>query len=200
MQKDILTDRSAESQDSTKDFLIIAAAKLFAKRGYYGTSIADITEACRLTKSSYFHHFATKELIGIAVVDYLTKYISAHIFPPIYNTSLENEERLKQLLKNIRNEIIFQEKPLLGFLCIELISASEIFTKQVRQYADLWINQLAFAIKDFHSNPEKVAYHSLSYLQGCAIVENIYQKPVLADECCQHLFRLWTNSSDIKLD
>lgn len=199
MQKDILTDRSEESQDSTKNFLIIAAAKLFAKRGYYGTSIADITEACELTKSSYFHHFATKELIAFAVLDYLTELTSNHIFKPACDPTIDSEQHLKKLLSNIQQHILLQDKPLLGFLSIELINTSKDFAKRVRSYTDLWIKHLSEAIKPFHKNPLRIAHHSLAYLQGGVIIQDIYQKPELAEECCEHLLSLWTNKINAKI-
>ena len=37
------------------------AARLFAERGYQGTSLADLAEALGLQKASLYHHIATKE-------------------------------------------------------------------------------------------------------------------------------------------
>ena len=37
------------------------AARLFAERGYHGTSLADLAEALGIQKASLYHHIATKE-------------------------------------------------------------------------------------------------------------------------------------------
>jgi AcrR family transcriptional regulator len=38
-----------------------AAARLFAERGYHGTSLADVAEALGIQKPSLYHHIASKE-------------------------------------------------------------------------------------------------------------------------------------------
>ena len=38
-----------------------AAARLFAERGYHGTSIGDLAEALGVRKASLYHHFASKQ-------------------------------------------------------------------------------------------------------------------------------------------
>src|SRR5436305_15254926 len=37
------------------------AARLFAERGYHGTSLADLAEALGIQKASLYHHIETKE-------------------------------------------------------------------------------------------------------------------------------------------
>jgi AcrR family transcriptional regulator len=44
-----------------REELTRAAARLFAERGYQGTSLADLADALGLQKASLYHHIATKE-------------------------------------------------------------------------------------------------------------------------------------------
>ena len=46
---------------TTRDQLLEAAAALFAERGFYGVSIANIADEVGLTKQALLHHFTTKE-------------------------------------------------------------------------------------------------------------------------------------------
>lgn len=46
---------------STRDRLSEAAARLFAERGYHGTSISDLAAALGITKSSVYSHIGGKE-------------------------------------------------------------------------------------------------------------------------------------------
>ena len=51
---------SPEAAD-TRDQFIEAARRLFAERGFYGTSIAAVADELGLTKQALLHHFGTKE-------------------------------------------------------------------------------------------------------------------------------------------
>ena len=59
--------------------LIEMAADLFKVNGYHNTSIADIANACNLSKASIYHHISSKQELGIAALkqhhDYFTKNI-----------------------------------------------------------------------------------------------------------------------------
>jgi AcrR family transcriptional regulator len=46
---------------SRRDEITREAARLFAERGYEGTSLADIAEALGMQKPSLYHHIASKE-------------------------------------------------------------------------------------------------------------------------------------------
>jgi TetR/AcrR family transcriptional regulator, cholesterol catabolism regulator len=46
------------------------AAKLIFQKGYEGTSMQDIAEACGLTKAGLYHHIATKEALLLAIMSY----------------------------------------------------------------------------------------------------------------------------------
>ena len=41
--------------------ILQVASELFATRGYDGTSMRDVSEACAISKSLLYHHFANKE-------------------------------------------------------------------------------------------------------------------------------------------
>jgi AcrR family transcriptional regulator len=62
------SSRSLQSEQ-TRDRIVLAAARLFARKGYSATSIADISREIDLTKGALYHHFAGKEAIFYAVVD-----------------------------------------------------------------------------------------------------------------------------------
>jgi AcrR family transcriptional regulator len=54
--------------EQTQQIIIDTAAKLFASRGYNGTSMADLAAAAGLTKGAFYHHFASKEALFFAVI------------------------------------------------------------------------------------------------------------------------------------
>jgi TetR/AcrR family transcriptional repressor of nem operon len=52
-----------------KKTLVQAALKLFATRGYYHTSIADIVKESGCTRGALYYYFSSKEELGYAVID-----------------------------------------------------------------------------------------------------------------------------------
>ena len=52
---------------------MLAAARLFAGKGYSGASISDIAREVEMTQGTLYHHFAGKEAIFYAVVERIRK-------------------------------------------------------------------------------------------------------------------------------
>ena len=52
---------------STKERIKKEALSLFAKKGYYGTSISDIAKAVGITKSSLYSHYLGKDELFLDV-------------------------------------------------------------------------------------------------------------------------------------
>jgi AcrR family transcriptional regulator len=54
---------------STRGRILLAAATLFAQRGYFGTSTRDIADEVRIRQPSLFHHFGAKHEIFRTLVE-----------------------------------------------------------------------------------------------------------------------------------
>ena len=62
---------SRSSSESPKLRRILErAARLIFEKGFDGTSMQDIADACGLTKAGLYHHVATKEALLIAIMEY----------------------------------------------------------------------------------------------------------------------------------
>jgi len=62
------TGQMQHSPDPKKT-LVQTALKLFASRGYYHTSIADIVRESGCTRGALYYYFSSKEELGYAVID-----------------------------------------------------------------------------------------------------------------------------------
>ncbi|QPQ55307.1 TetR family transcriptional regulator [Allosphingosinicella flava] len=58
--------------DKRREAIVATAAKLFARRGFQGASVADLAEACSTSKSLVYHYFPSKE-------DILFEVMSSHL-------------------------------------------------------------------------------------------------------------------------
>ena len=48
-------------KENTRERFLVTAKRMFAARGFYGTSIANISEELGMTKQTLLHHFGSKE-------------------------------------------------------------------------------------------------------------------------------------------
>jgi AcrR family transcriptional regulator len=62
---------------SPREKILEAAELLFARRGFAGVGLSEIADAVGLSKSSLFHHFATKAQLYAAVVERILRDIEA---------------------------------------------------------------------------------------------------------------------------
>ena len=56
-----------KNPEEMKRKILVSAAKNFAKNGYAGTSLKDITTSAKISKGGLYHHFSNKEDLFVAV-------------------------------------------------------------------------------------------------------------------------------------
>lgn len=66
--------------ENTKAYIIQKTAPIFNKKGYSGTSLADLTEATGLTKGALYGNFTNKDEIALAVFEYNTTLVKEFFF------------------------------------------------------------------------------------------------------------------------
>ena len=76
-----------------KEEILDVATRLFAERGYEGTSMNDVAERVGMRKASLFYHFATKDALYEAVLDRLVARLQEAL-ETIYASSGTYAERL----------------------------------------------------------------------------------------------------------
>ena len=59
----------SENYDDIQRGILSAACGLFARQGYMRASIADLAEACKLSRGALYHYFVSKEAILFAILD-----------------------------------------------------------------------------------------------------------------------------------
>lgn len=67
----------------SRDRILDAATRLFHERGFQPTSLDDILAASGVCRSNLYYHFASKEELGLAVLDRLTKRFDVEVIQGI---------------------------------------------------------------------------------------------------------------------
>ena len=68
---------SVSGPPSAREKLLEAGVKLVRRQGFSGTSVDQLCREAGVTKGAFFHHFASKELLGVALADYWSSSTTA---------------------------------------------------------------------------------------------------------------------------
>jgi TetR/AcrR family transcriptional repressor of nem operon len=104
--------------------LIAAARGLVRQRGFTATSVDDLCAAAGVTKGAFFHHFASKEALGVALIDDWTGTTDTMFAAHPYNSLPDPLDRVFAYIA-LRREILGQ--PIAEFSCVAGTTVQEAF-------------------------------------------------------------------------
>jgi TetR/AcrR family transcriptional regulator, cholesterol catabolism regulator len=82
----------------TRDDILDAAAQVFRRKGFHGTSMQDIAGAVNLQKASLYHHVSSKQEILLALLDRALGMLTERI-ATIASGSEAADEKLRQMIR-----------------------------------------------------------------------------------------------------
>ncbi|MGL5010332.1 MAG: TetR/AcrR family transcriptional regulator [Paracoccaceae bacterium] len=104
--------------------ILTAATDLIRRRGFSATSVDDLCAAAGVTKGAFFHHFASKEALGVAVVEHWTTTTGAMFAAHEYNAKPDPLDRVFAYL-NLRRALL--DMPVPEFSCVAGTTVQETF-------------------------------------------------------------------------
>jgi TetR/AcrR family transcriptional repressor of nem operon len=104
--------------------LIEAARSLVRHKGFAATSVDDLCAAAGVTKGAFFHHFASKEALGVALVDDWTATTGAMFASHPYNFKDDPLDRVFAYI-DLRRELLGQPVP--EFSCVAGTTVQEAY-------------------------------------------------------------------------
>src|SRR3989338_688927 len=124
----------AKQPDLTRDKLLMSAFCEIHRQGFQAASIANILQDTHLTKGALYHHFPTKQALGLAVIDEVIKTrLDGLIFKPLR----ESERPVAALLdiiatidKKVPSDFVMLGCPL-NNLMQEMSAVDEIFQERL---------------------------------------------------------------------
>ena len=74
--------------------LLEAARNVIRRQGYAATSVQDLCAEAGVTKGAFFHHFASKDALGVAAAEFWTETTSAFFAAAPYHRPADPLERI----------------------------------------------------------------------------------------------------------
>ncbi len=180
--------------------LLEAARDVIRQKGFAATSVDDLCQAAGVTKGAFFHHFKTKDALGVAAANYWAETTGALFASAPYH---EPDDPLDRVLAYVdfRKSIIegetFAFTCLVGTMTQEVHNtapairdacAASIFGHAATLEADIEAARVQRGIKaDWTA--ESLARHTQAVLQGAFILAKATGDPALARESVDHLRR-----------
>ena len=109
---------------NARDKLLEAAVKLVRTSGFAGTSVDQLCAEAGVTKGAFFHHFASKEALGVAAADYWSASTSAFFAGAPYH---DHADPLERVLGYIDFRIGLIGGPAESFSCVAGTLIQEAF-------------------------------------------------------------------------
>lgn len=162
---------------TSKEEILQEAIKLFKIRGYYNTSMANIADACGLIKGSIYHHFKSKDEIGLESLKYIHKYFENNIYSIAYRDDLQAKEKLALFVKKTDEYFLNSEGGcLLGNLALEVSHENLEFKNEIKTYFSAWEDALADILKSKYdkNRSHDLAKEHVALTQGAIMMMNLY--------------------------
>jgi len=113
------------SKEEKKELIMQTALNLFAKQGFYNTTIADIAKEMGMTLGNMYNYFPSKESLAKELLVYTTKKFGDEI-RKINEMDITSREKIKKIVELYFN-MALNEPELVDYFMRDYLSNKEIF-------------------------------------------------------------------------
>jgi TetR/AcrR family transcriptional regulator, transcriptional repressor for nem operon len=180
--------------------LLDAALSLIREKGYSSTSVDELCAQARVTKGAFFHHFKSKDALGVAAANHWSELTGAFFETAPYHQYSDPLDRVLGYL-DFRKAILTGE--LAEFTCLVGTMVQETYATNpdIRAACEASISghaaevatDIAEAMKRYRIRApwtaESLALHTQAVLQGAFILAKAKGSADVAAACIEHLRR-----------
>jgi TetR/AcrR family transcriptional repressor of nem operon len=190
-------------KESVRTRLLEAALASIRRKGYSATAVDELCGMAGVTKGGFFHHFKSKEALGVAAADYWSETTGDLFAHAPYH---DLEDPLERILAYIdfRSDLI--DGPIEEFTCLVGTMVQEAYgsSDAIRSACDASISGHAATLEaDIEAamqmygrtegvSAQRLALHTQAVLQGGFILTKAKGGPELAKDSAAHLKRYIT--------
>jgi len=177
----------------SREILSKKAADIFRTKGYRGTSVQDIADACQLSKASVYHHISSKETLALDLVRELRLHYRNQIFSVVFNSQLSGPQRMERFFLTLAK--YYQEDAescLLKKFLGELNPQDGALWDEVKNYAEEFVETIMNFLPEKKIDERRgQAIRIFSLIQGYLLLNKIWPgaKTIEAlNRFCQDLY------------
>jgi len=181
----------------TREMILERAAQLFSRRGYFGSSLADIMHETGLEKGGIYNHFSSKEQLALEAFDYAYRLVQQRVQAALQ----DKKHAVDRLLALVAVFESMLEDPLVDGGCpvlntaIEADDAQPALKARAANAMDIWRDTfhriIAKGIARQEVRPDVdadvVATLFISMLEGAVMMSKLYGDFVHMHRVVDHL-------------
>lgn len=124
--------------------IIERAEHLIHLRGFHHTGMEAIAKACSMTKANLFHHFGSKEELGLAVLDAKMEETRSRRVAPLCscNDPIGAVSQMFEDCARFYDGIGCRAGCFLGNIALEMSDLNEVFRKRISLFFEEWVTGL----------------------------------------------------------
>ncbi len=197
---------------NARDGILDAALRVIREKGYGATSVDDLCQTAGVTKGAFFHHFKSKEALGVAAARHWSDTIAPKFARAPYHNPADPLDRVLAYL-DFRRGLI--RGPASEFSCVAGTMVQETHQSSpmirdacyeaITEHAQTLEADIAAAIAKYgiaiETTAASLALYSQTVLQGAFIVAKAKNDPQVAIDSIDHLrayFEMLFNTPDHK--
>ena len=188
---------SASAKDA-RTRLLDAALKVVRERGYSATTVDELCKTAGVTKGAFFHHFKSKDELGVAAARHWASVTSAMFAAAPYHAPDDPLERVLAYV-DFRKQMLKGDLP--DFTCFVGTTLQETYATHpdiraacfdsIAGHAGTLVADIEGAITKYPPaiaiNAQSLALHTQAVLQGAFILAKGGQDSALAAASVDHL-------------
>jgi TetR/AcrR family transcriptional repressor of nem operon len=170
------------SQALSRTSILKTARTLMLKYGYAATSIDDICSKAGVTKGSLYHFFATKEELGLAVLNGYYEEGVGRVARGAYAEMKDPYQRLLGLFDHLEaiGPELWRDGCLMGNFACELAESSQLIRRRVAGMFEELVNRLSPIFKPIArggKEEDELAEQTLMVIEGAVVMARAYGDP-----------------------
>ena len=114
-------------------------------KGYGNTKLADILDTAQIGKGQFYHYFASKHELGLAVLDYVFAKWNRRLMENILGSGKDPETKINEMF----DWVIEQQRRtqakcgcVFGNLAVEMSEHDEAFRRKLESVFETWVNKI----------------------------------------------------------
>lgn len=191
---------NAAAKPDARSKLLDAALSVIRVKGYAATTVDELCAAAGVTKGAFFHHFKSKDALGVAAAEYWSETTGAMFCNAPYHDHPDPLERVMAYVA-FRKALLRGDTP--EFTCLVGTMVQEIYKtnpairdaceRSISGHAATLEADIAAAMRARGMAPDwtpgSLALHTQAVLQGAFILAKAKGGAEIAIESVDHLIR-----------